>query len=321
MNRRTLAIITGCNGFTGRYLVSCLRESRGSFDILGMDIHDDPLWDVDIYVKSSLERQFTDTIRTDLENAEKILCFHLAGQIFNQDVDRMRINNLTATRNTLLSLVPYREKTVVLNVGSSAEYGYQGKVKITEDCTPEPVSRYGSCKLLQTQLARDTGHSCGLSVIATRTFNLIGPGQTDRLFCGNLARQIAAYKAREKDRITVGDLSAYRDFLDVRDAVRAYLILVRRGRAGQMYNIASGRMVKTAEVLAMMIDMAGINPGVVHQDKAPGKQQVPYQQGCIEKIRKETGWAASYQLERSLMDMIEHERRSFTDASKEREGA
>jgi len=263
--------------------------------------------DTDIYVKSDLSKDLPKSIHKEMKQAKKILCFHLAGQMFTGDAGSMMNNNLTASSCLFLSLVPYRDKTVVVNVGSSAEYGYQGKKRISERAVPEPVSLYGFCKLFQTQLAQYFSSSYGLPVVMTRTFNLIGPGQTDKLVFGNLVKRVRQYKTGSEKEISMGHLGAYRDFIDVRDAVRAYVSLAEKGVPGEAYNVASGRAMQVKKGVGIVLDEAGVDADVVRENPSASGSDIPYQNASIAKIRKKTGWVPEYSFEKSIKDMIRYE--------------
>lgn len=95
-----------------------------------------------------------------------------------------------------------------------------------------------------------------LTVIIVRMFNLLGPGQPADLACSSFARQIALAEAGGSTEITTGNLDARRDFVDVRDAVRAFILAADKGTPGQVYNVCSGRAVRIRSCLDEMIFMS-----------------------------------------------------------------
>ncbi|MDD5633971.1 MAG: GDP-mannose 4,6-dehydratase [Candidatus Omnitrophica bacterium] len=302
-----LVIITGCNGFAGKYLVSFLRKRRKAYRVIGIDLQRSAACDVDLYVKNDLSDSFPPVVRGEMERARKILCFHLAGLIFEKNIKKLCLNNISATANTFSSLVPYKDKAVAVNIGSAAEYGYHGTKAITEKFQANPVSAYGFSKLSQTQLAYCFFELYNLPVIMSRTFNIVGPGQTDKLVCGRLVSEIAYCKKQKSGAVSLKNTGTYRDFVDVRDAVKAYVLLAEKGSPGELYNIASGRSVKIKYVADFILRIARIKPNIDGCEDGPGKQDIPYQKASIKKIQRETGWKPGYSLERSLRDMLAFE--------------
>lgn len=303
----TIAIVTGCNGFMGKALISFLRDKRKDYRILGIDIHLAASSDVDVYVRNTRKKSLDPLIRKELRKSEKIYCFHLAGLIFEKDITKLFSNNLDLSHKIFSMLLPYKEKTTVLNIGSSAEYGYQGERSIMEGGRARPVSNYGFCKLFQTQLARRYYKAYKLPVIMTRTFNVVGPGQTDKLACGSLVKQAVRCKLGLANEIIAKGLNSYRDLLDIRDAVRAYVLLAEKGAPGELYNVASGAAVRMKEVLNTILTTAGISPQIVKNNTNVSKESVPYQKASIKKLKKEITWKPVYSLRRSIKDMISFE--------------
>lgn len=307
VRKRAVAIVTGCNGFMGKYLISFLRGKKKSFKIFGVDIHAAPANGVDVYIRNTSKKDLLYLIRRELGKTKKIYCFHLAGLIFEKDITKLFDNNLGITHKIFSALLPYKQKTTILNIGSSAEYGYQGKRKILEKYEANPISSYGYCKLLQTQLAEHYYQTCKLPVVMTRTFNIIGPGQTDKLVCGSLVKQVVRCKKGLADKISVEGLNAYRDFLDIRDAVRAYVMLAEKGIPGELYNVASGQAIQMKDVLNSILTIVGVSPQIVKKPIYISKESVPYQKASIGKIRKEIGWAPLHAFKKSIKNMVSFE--------------
>lgn len=303
--KKTVALIVGCNGFTGKHLVSLLRKKRKSFKIIGIDVHTKPASDVDIYIKDTRKKDYPALLYKELEYANKIYAFHIAGLIYEQNIDKLLTENLTITHKVFYSLIPYKGRTVVLNVGSSAEYGDQGRNKITEKCKAKPVSSYGFSKLFQTQLAKHYYDAYELPIVMTRTFNIVGPGQTDKLVCGSLVEQAYQCKIGSVDKIVTKGLNTYRDFIDVRDAVRAYVMLIEKGTPGEIYNVASGKATQIKKALIEILTISKVIPQVIEKT-ASSKSNIPYQKASIEKIKKKAGWKPVYSFEQSIKDMIEY---------------
>jgi GDP-4-dehydro-6-deoxy-D-mannose reductase len=137
-----------------------------------------------------------------------------------------------------------------------------------------------------------------------RPFNHIGPGQSERFAVSDFAKQIVEIKLGKRDaEIFVGDIDVTRDFTDVRDVVRAYIMLLE-GRSGEIYNVCSGKEVSIRRVLEQLISLAGVHADI-KQDGArfrPAEQRRVY--GSCDKLAADTGWAPEINLEQSLVDIL-----------------
>jgi GDP-4-dehydro-6-deoxy-D-mannose reductase len=144
-----------------------------------------------------------------------------------------------------------------------------------------------------------------MRIIFTRTFNLIGPRLKANLALSNFARQIARLeKERLPPVIEVGDIKMGRDFLDVRDAVRAYGLLMEKGENGEVYNICSGKATTIKEALEILL---GLSPLKIKFKIIPERikpMDIPRQKGDYNKIFKLTGWRPEIPLKQSLEDLL-----------------
>jgi GDP-4-dehydro-6-deoxy-D-mannose reductase len=148
----------------------------------------------------------------------------------------------------------------------------------------------------------------GLDIIMTRSFNHIGPGQSENFVISSFAKQLVqlSKKQASENKIVTGDLSIIRDFLDVRDVVKAYYALLKNGRKGQVYNICSGNgctlkdiVLKMAGLVAVDINME-TNPALVR----PNDNKIII--GSREKINKDLGWTPEIPIDQSLADIIDY---------------
>jgi GDP-4-dehydro-6-deoxy-D-mannose reductase len=119
------------------------------------------------------------------------------------------------------------------------------------------------------------------------------------------ARQIAqAEKAGKPAKISTGDLSARRDYLDIRDAVRAYALLAEPGKAGQTYNVCSGQAVSIQHCLQILLDEARVPVEAILDPLRVQRQDVPVQVGSAKKIQQLTGWKPEIDVRQSLVDLL-----------------
>jgi GDP-4-dehydro-6-deoxy-D-mannose reductase len=153
------------------------------------------------------------------------------------------------------------------------------------------------------------GRSAQLEVLIARPFNHIGPGQDARFVVAGFAQQLAHIIDGGEPVLAVGNLEAERDFLDVRDVVRAYVALMADGTDGEIYNIAGGRPVAVREILRRLILLANV-PVAVQEDEARMRpSEIPRFFGSAQKIRAAVGWEAQISLDASLLAILDAARK------------
>jgi GDP-4-dehydro-6-deoxy-D-mannose reductase len=149
-----------------------------------------------------------------------------------------------------------------------------------------------------------------------RPFNHIGPGQSPDYVTASFARQIVLAEAGvSTPTIQVGNLSARRDFTDVRDVVEAYILLMDHGTSGQAYNIGSGKAIAIQTILDTLLSHSQIKIKI-EQDPArmrPVDQPISY--GDIQKINRELGWHPKFSLEESLYQILDYWRHQINRTS------
>jgi GDP-4-dehydro-6-deoxy-D-mannose reductase len=201
---------------------------------------------------------------------------------------------------------------LIIVAGSGEEYGDSGRDgrPLTEAAPPRPVSPYAVSKVAQEMLGLQYGLAYGLRVVRLRLFNHIGPGQRAEFAIPSFARQIARIeRGRQAPVLSVGNLAARRDFLDVRDVARAYLLAILRGRPGAVYNLGSGRAYAIEEILGMLLD--GARRAIrVEVDPARWRPaDIPVLTADASAFRAATGWSPSIPLDRTVADILEDWRR------------
>jgi GDP-4-dehydro-6-deoxy-D-mannose reductase len=145
-----------------------------------------------------------------------------------------------------------------------------------------------------------------------RTFNIIGARQSAAFACSSFAKQIACIeKGLQPPIIHVGNLSSCRDFLDVRDVVRAYWLLLQKGKRGEVYNVCSEKAWSMEKILEFLLSLSPEKERIKikKQKERMRVGDVPLQIGDASKIRKECGWCATVKVEESLEDLLNFWRR------------
>lgn len=253
---------------------------------------------------------------TDRKRLERIVAdiqpekvFHLAAQSYPmkswQDAEETLKVNLFGALYLLEAIRKAQLDPVILMLGSSAEYAPPGKDdgRMGEDHEINPLSPYGVSKAAADLLARLYFRACRMKIVRVRPFAVIGPGK-EWDACSDFARQISAVDRAVGGELSVGNLNAVRDFLDVGDAVRALDLLAEKGRPGDVYNIAAGQGVSLQHVLTRLISLSGKKISVrVDPDRLrPVDQQAIV--GDNRKLRR-LGWEPAIPLDETLRGILQ----------------
>ena len=197
---------------------------------------------------------------------------------------------------------------VLLLVGSSEEYGAAKTAGgiISEDVHPNPGNVYAATKAVQNCIGNIYHNAYGMKIICVRAFNHFGPGQLPQFVISDFCRQTAEIEAgRHEPVIRVGNLSAKRDFTDVRDIVRAYGMLAEKGRFGETYNVGSGKAVEIRSILDIILSQTSADISVETDETRFRPVDVPLIQADISKISNDTGWAPKIDIVNTISDTLE----------------
>jgi GDP-4-dehydro-6-deoxy-D-mannose reductase len=298
-------LVTGASGFVGRHLLAALR-ANGDEAIAAGTQHDGPPF-------AALDLLDAASARAVVDDAAPDAIVHLAGQAFvpqsvADPLGTLAVN-ATGTAHVLEAARLYRDRTHaalrVLVISSAEVYGIQppANMPLDESAATQPANPYAASKLAAETYALAWSRSYGLDVCVARPFNHIGPGQDARFAVASFAQQLAGIAAGASRVMAVGNLEAERDFLDVRDVVRAYLALLANGRGGEVYNICSGRTVAIREVLRQLITIARVPVEVRDDPERMRPSDVPILSGNAAKLRAATGWEPAFTLAASLRDI------------------
>jgi GDP-4-dehydro-6-deoxy-D-mannose reductase len=302
-------LVTGAAGFIGGYLIEELLRRGATVVASGRRPITDRLAgrpDLTTVPGDVLDGDF---IRGLVGAAKADVVFHLAAQSlpvvsWERPAETFQVN-VIGTLNVLQAARRSEGGVMVVLCGSSAEYGPgRDETPIAEDDPLVPSSPYGISKLAQDHLGRLYGEAYGLRVIRARPFFLIGPRKR-RDVCSDMARHIVAIEQGRAGDLPVGNLDVVRDLLDVRDGVSALCTMAERGRAGEAYNIASGRGQRLRAVLDMMKTRARV--AVVERLDPTKLRPVdePVKIGDPAKLEA-LGWKPGFALEETLTDILEY---------------
>ena len=309
-------LVTGAAGFAGSHLVAQLLAERPAPEVAGWRRPSadggeprsaartrDPrvVWrQVDV-----LDREAVARAVAELQPRE---VYHLAGAAavagsWNNCALTLRTNTL-GTEHLLAALERSSPSARVLVPGSALVYR-PGDGPLDENAALGPVSPYGVSKLAQEMLAARYAAD-GPAVVRTRSFTHCGPGQDPSYAASSFAHQIARIETGAAEpTLHVGDLSARRDLLDVRDTVRAYRALMRRGVPGAVYNVCSGAAHRMRDVLSALLALARV-PVAVRVDAARLRpSDYPVLLGDRRRITAAVGWEPRIGLDRTLRDLLD----------------
>jgi GDP-4-dehydro-6-deoxy-D-mannose reductase len=312
------ALITGIKGFVGYYLAEHLLEKN--IEIVGTTRGDE----TDLYVSDNQVPVFhlsfnnADEILDLLNHVKPDVVFHLAGQsnVKKSWEDRALTfhANVNQTIYLLDACVKYQEQRPgfkLLTIGSSEEYGKveSDEIPIKENTPLRPMSPYGASKAAVSMLIQQYYKAFGLHVTHARPFNHIGPRQSLGFVVPDFANQIAQIEKGINDpSIKVGNLEAIRDFTDVKDIVLAYLKLVQKGHAGEVYNVCSGNGRSIKSILDKLIKISCKDIEVVSDQDRLRPSDVPAFIGCNNKLRQDTEWEPNIAIENSLINILDKHR-------------
>ncbi|MGH9281585.1 MAG: GDP-mannose 4,6-dehydratase [Acidimicrobiales bacterium] len=289
------ALVTGGSGFVGPWLISHLAEMGDEVVSVGGE--------VDV-TDAGAVADLMGKVRPDA-------VYHLAGlahvgRSWEEPAEYLRVNAV-GTLHVAEAARALDARPRLLVVSSAEVYGAvrPEQLAVGEDEPLRPVSPYAASKAaaelvgLQACLGRD------LPVIRARPFNHTGAGQSTTFAVPAFARRIAEAVRVGRPALKVGNLSAARDLLDVRDVARAYRLLVERGEPGQVYNVCSGRAVVMEDVVRRLLALAGADLALEEDPDLLRPVDVPVLEGDPSRLRAATGWHPAIPLDDTLTAVLD----------------
>lgn len=230
--------------------------------------------------------------------------------------------NIKGTVNLLEAARKLLHMPRILLIGSAEEYGRlsenaDGLQLVNETMPLRPVNIYAATKAAAEQLAAVYDTAYDLPVICVRAFNHFGPGQREIFVVSDFCRQAAEIERGLREPvIRTGNLDAKRDFTDVRDIVRAYVLLLESGRAGEIYNVGSGKAVAISDILSQILSSCTV---AVRHEIDPEKlrpAETSYLAADTGKLRCDTGWMPEIPTAQTISDTLAYWRQELKENSK-----
>ena len=297
-------LITGAGGFVGRHLCAHLATLAPRPQVIGVELVDAPIPGCDWVHR--LDVSSADAVADVIRASAPEYIIHLAGMFGTQDpqeVYRVNVLSMTALLEAARRFVP---DAILVVAGSAAEWGPvpAEQMPVTERTVCRPVTPYGLSKLLATESAAYYYRVHQVRVMVARLFQPIGPGAPLRSAPGTFADQLRRIVPAGRGVLRVGNLDTYRDFVDVRDAVRALWSLCEKPAPGEVFNLCSGRPTRMADLLDKLIDISGARVTIeVDRERRRGATEIPVMVGTPAKLTAHCGWRPLIALEQSLQDL------------------
>lgn len=274
-------LVTGADGFVGRHLGPELGETFAGYE-------------GDVLNEGALAAA--------VRGADAVV--HLAaessvGASWEDPLRAWRVN-VDGTVNVLAAVRAERATARVLVASTCEVYGNAARIPTPEDEPVRPVSPYAASKAA-AELACSVS---GLDVVVARAVNHEGPGRDERFAVGSWTRQLARLEADGGGTLIVGDLSAERDILDVRDVCRAYRLLLDPGVPAGTYNVASGETLTMARVVELLVGLARVPVEVERDESRVRPAEIRSLAGDPSRLCVATGWRPEIPLEQTLADAL-----------------
>ena len=311
-------LITGFSGFVSQHFLNYLEENTEDVEVCGIDINM-PKFDYSCYKKIHVKFYTVNLLDSDALNVvldvfrpEYVL--HLASFSSVAYSWKHPVECFNNNTNIFLNIVDTVQRLGlncrILSVGSSEEYGdvTEQDIPLLEDRKLLPCSPYAVARVSQELLSRVYVNSYGLDIIMTRSFNHMGPLQDTRFVIPSFITKILAIKKQgmKAGTIETGDLSIIRDFVDVRDVVKAYYNLLMFGKSGELYNICSGKGVVLRDIVEEIGNIVGVEVNTITNQEYVRLHDNHIIVGSYEKIQTDIGWQPIIPIEKTLRDMVDY---------------
>lgn len=306
-------LVTGADGFVGRWLVrAAVAEGWEVTAVTGPGGEPPAGW------LSLGELRRVDAVAADLTRpADRVALaaapcdavVHLAavssGAAARHDPEAAMEVNAIASVWLVEALAEAGRRPRFLFISTGEVYGAGHDGPISEAAPLRPVSPYAASKYAAEPAVLDLGSAAGMEVVVARPFPHTGPGQSTEFVLPAFAARLREAGRRGLREVPVGHLGVVRDFLDVRDVVRAYLLLLGRGRPGECYNVASGVGRRLGDCLAQLAALLGVEAVGVEDASLVRPADIPVLVGDASRLRAATGWRPAIAFEQTLQDLID----------------
>ncbi|MBQ3884815.1 MAG: GDP-mannose 4,6-dehydratase [Ruminococcus sp.] len=309
------ALIIGGAGFVGGYLINELSSAGAEVHATCLE-NETITQSCSVHVLDILDQKAVEDIINEI--APDVI-FHLAAQssvALSWKRPQLTANiNVIGSINVLEALKNAEKKDIrILLIGSGEEYGFirEGACPINEEEILRPGNIYAATKACQGMIGEIYARAFKMDIIMIRAFNHSGPQQAPMFVISDFCKQIAEIEKGEREPVmSVGNLSAMRDFTDVRDVVRAYRLLAENGRSGETYNVGRGKAVPVQFILDTALSFSESSIEVKQDPARMRASDIPIIEPDVSKIFADTGWKAEISMEQTIKDTLDYWRNNL----------
>lgn len=307
-------LITGANGFCGRYLAGLL-ENDSNYKVYGISrrIPKELLTQHSRVIYETCDLNDYLSVLNILKKTKPDYIFHLAADSSVasswKNPINMITNNIVSQINIFEAVLDLKLSSKIIVACSSEEYGLvsPSNLPVNENCCFNPLSSYAVSKVSQDMLAFQYFMSYNMNIVRVRAFNLTGPGRPPNYALSSFAKQIADIeKGLNQNKILVGNLNVGRDFTDVRDAVKAYHLIALNAKPGTVYNLCSGKAYQLTDLLNFLLSLTKENVKIEIDKSKFRPADLPIMLGDNSKIIKEINWTPTIDIHKTLEDMLNY---------------
>ncbi len=310
-------LITGITGFAGSHLAEHFLADHPGVEVFGTyrwRSRRENIEGIEGKIRL-LECDLSDmtAVRNALSISRPDAIYHLAAQSFVPSSwvsPTQTLNDNIAGQTNIFEAVRSLGLDPAIQIAcSSEEYGLvlPDEVPIKETNPLRPLSPYAVSKVAQDYLGYQYFMSYGIRAIRTRGFNHTGPRRGEVFVTSNFAKQVATIEAGKAPAvIKVGNLDAVRDFTDVRDMVRGYVLATQKGKPGEVYNLASGKAITIRAMLDKLIGLAKVEVKVETDPARLRPSDVEVLIGDYSKFHADTGWEPRIPFDQTLEDLLNY---------------
>lgn len=305
-------LVTGASGFAGGHVIRQLRDAGHA--VTGL-----------VRRGGTIRRRGFDEVIVDLRNGGAVSkavaavrpdgIFHLAAPETSvghswQDPENTIESNIVSTLNVLGAARRSPKPPRVLFISSAEVLGAvdDDDLPQSEDAPVRPQNPYAASKSLDEQVCAFYGELFKVPVITVRSFNYVGPGQRTQFVIPRFASEIARLERAGGGTMKVGNLSARRDFTDVRDMAAAYVVAMEQGMPGATYHAGSGQDHSIEEILGRLLEESAATIDIVSDPSLFRPSDIPVMRCDNGKLRS-LGWEPKISLDQTLRDVLDEARR------------
>ena len=305
------ALIIGGAGFVGGYLMEHINNDYG-WSVSATKLENEVIQNENVSV-FNLDILDKSAVVNLLKEVRPDYIFHLAAQssvALSWKNPSLTVDvNIKGSINVLDAVRELNHKPRILLIGSGEEYGHilAEETPIKENNAVRPGNIYAVTKACQNMIGKIYSDAYQMDIVMVRAFNHIGPKQAPIFVVSDFCKQVAEIeKGLREPVIKVGNLSAKRDFTDVRDVVRAYTILIQKGKSGETYNVGSGESTTIEKILEIILSHSTEKIRVEVDKERLRPVDVPVIESDISKLRECTGWNRHIPLEKTIFDTLNY---------------